>query len=302
MELRQLRYFITVLEEGNLSKAAKKLNMSQPPLSTQMKALEREIGCELFTRGARKVVPTAAGQLLRERAEAILTLCRTTEKELKEYGSGAAGTLRLGVVSSVSSLLSDEWMPGFCARHPRIRFELFEANTYQLIDQLHAGVIEMAVVRSPFPTDGVSRIPLYKEPMLAVGHASFFRGLGEGAVNLAELSERPLILYRRWEQFLLEQMEQAGGRPNVICRNDDARTTALWADAGLGIGIIPSSAAALLRGDETRTREIQDGGVSSRIEVVTVQRAQISGVGAAFLDFIRERRGDKKWGKIEDTL
>ena len=98
MELRQLRYFLAVLEEGNLSRAAKKLNMSQPPLSTQMKLLEGELGCELFLRGARRVTPTGAGRLLYERAKAITALCDETEQAVRETmrNAGATSSRRCG--------------------------------------------------------------------------------------------------------------------------------------------------------------------------------------------------------------
>jgi LysR family transcriptional regulator, salicylic acid-responsive activator of bsdBCD len=287
VELRQLRYFLAVLEEGNLSRAAKKLNMSQPPLSTQMKLLEGELGCELFLRGARRVTPTGAGRLLYERAKAITALCDETEQAVREYGEGIAGALRLGVVSSVSARVAQEWAPAFQREYPGIRFDLFEANSYQLLDQVRSGSVELAVVRTPFPEEGVTVTPLERERMLAVGRAEFFEGLAS-PLRLAALGDRPLILYRRWERILLEELERAGVRPQIVCRNDDARTTVLWADAGLGIGIVPASAAALLRGEGTLSLPLADGETSSQIALVSGRAAPLSGVGRAFLEFIRE--------------
>ena len=101
MELKQLSHFVTVVKEGTISGAARKLNLSQPPLSTQMKQLEDEFGCVLFERGSRKIQLTEAGQLLYERAVTMLELSEATRRELLDYNSGLTGALRLGVVSSV---------------------------------------------------------------------------------------------------------------------------------------------------------------------------------------------------------
>ena len=101
MELRQLTYFITVVEEGTISSAARKLNLTQPPLSAQMKQLEAECGCVLFERTSRRIQLTEAGRMLYNRALTLLELADITRQELKDYREGTSGTLRLGVVSSV---------------------------------------------------------------------------------------------------------------------------------------------------------------------------------------------------------
>ena len=150
MDLKRLYYFITVVNEGNISHAAKKLHMSQPPLSTQMHLLEKELSCVLFERGSRQIHLTEAGKLLYERALTMLELSNQTKKELLDYQNGTSGSLRLGVISSVSCTLLNQWIKNFHHQHPEIHFELFEANTYQLLEQLKANIIEIAIVRTPF--------------------------------------------------------------------------------------------------------------------------------------------------------
>lgn len=174
MELKQLSHFITVVKEGTISGAARKLNLSQPPLSTQMKQLEDEFGCVLFERGSRKIQLTEAGQLLYERAVTMLELSEATRRELLDYNSGLTGALRLGVVSSVGSSLLPLWAAAFHQAYPDIRFELFEANTYQLLEQLRSNLLELAIVRTPFHAEGFVCTSLCEEPMLAVGSETFF--------------------------------------------------------------------------------------------------------------------------------
>ena len=150
MDLKQLGYFVTVAREGSISAAARKLYLSQPPLSAQMKTLERELGCVLFERGSRKIQLTQAGRLLYDRAVALLEMSEMTRREMLDYRQGSEGTLRLGVVSSVGSTLLRRWVIRFCTGHPKIHYELFEANTYELLEELRAGLLDLAIVRSPF--------------------------------------------------------------------------------------------------------------------------------------------------------
>lgn len=134
MELKQLGYFVAVAQEGTISGAARRLNLTQPPLSAQMKLLEQEVGCPLFERGSRRIQLTEAGRMLYSRAATMLELADITRQELKDYLEGTSGVLRLGVVSSVGSTYLSRIVSGFHAEHPQIAFELMEANTYQLLE------------------------------------------------------------------------------------------------------------------------------------------------------------------------
>ena len=98
MDLKQLEYFVTVINEGTISSAARKLNLSQPPLSAQMKSLEQEIGSQLFFRGPRQIELTEAGRILYERSKDILDLSSRTLQELSDYREGKSGVLRIGIM------------------------------------------------------------------------------------------------------------------------------------------------------------------------------------------------------------
>ena len=174
MDLKQLQYFATVAKEGNISKAAKALHISQPPLSIQLKHLEEELGCVLFERGAREVELTEAGLLLYNRALSLLELSAITVQEISDLKNQTAGTLRLGAVSSVGSTLLNAWIVDLNKEYPDIHYEIFEGNTYEQIEQLKNHTIELAIVRSPFSTNDMHVIPLRTEPMMAVGNERFF--------------------------------------------------------------------------------------------------------------------------------
>ena len=113
MNIKQLQYFVTIVENGTITAAAKKLGISQPPLSAQMKLLEEELGVTLMERGARQVRLTDAGRILYRRAVSIVELTDTTLKELTDFRSGISGVLRLGTVSSCGIGLLKSKMAAF---------------------------------------------------------------------------------------------------------------------------------------------------------------------------------------------
>ena len=109
MDLKQLKYFLTVVDERQITAAARKLHMAQPPLSQQMKLLESELGTELFKRGPHHIELTDAGRLLTRRAQQLLALADSTSREIADLCQGLRGTLAIGTISSSGSIL---WHPG----------------------------------------------------------------------------------------------------------------------------------------------------------------------------------------------
>ena len=232
MDLKQLRYFVTVVETGSIYAAARKLYMTQPPLSAQMQALEQELGCPLLERGARRVELTDAGRRLYERAKTLLELEQTAREEVRACADPAGGVLRLGVVSSVAGEMVPRWLTAFTRQMPGVQLRLTEANTFRLLEQLRQGHIQLAIVRTPCPDEGLVRLPLAEERLVAVAPAGGLPAAPE-----------PLVIYRRWEPLLREQAERAGLalRPRCVC--DDARTAVQLAAAGMGVAVVPASAA-----------------------------------------------------------
>lgn len=150
MENKTLHYFVSVVEAGTISAAAKKLNMCQPPLSLSMKQLEEELGVQLLIRGSRKISCTEAGLTLYRRAKDILALYDTCKKELQDLDHKMRGTIHLGVISSSEATLLGNEMDRFITNYPNVNFELSEANTYEQIDNLEKRIIDVAIVRTPF--------------------------------------------------------------------------------------------------------------------------------------------------------
>lgn len=295
MEIKQLTYFVTVVHMGNISSAAKKLHISQPPLSLQMKLLEEELGVVLFERGARRIVLTECGKLFYERAMTVLNILDHTQDEVQNLNSGVSGLLRIGLISSASPYFIGNVLEEFCRQWQEIHFSFSEGNTYQLLELLQENVIELAVVRTPFSMDGFEGIRMKKEPMMAVGMPEFFETCKKGennTISLRELSGVPLILYRRWEEVLRDAFAKAVCEMNVRCKVDDARTALLCAQKGFGVGIMPASIVPMDREDGTMRLKIDCEELNSSILLLHAKNKQLSGAAQALVQYVMQMNTD----------
>lgn len=237
MELRQLEYFCAIADTGSVSEAARRLHMSQPPLSYQMHQLEQELKTPLFVRNRRGVELTEAGKLLYSRAADLLHYVSSTRQEVTAAGSRRV--LRLGITSSTVGTLMP-YLSRFSARYPEVRFQVQDGSTFTLFHALLEGMIDVSVVRTPLKLEDVEHRLLPPEPMIAVS-APEMQVEQEGAFSLKALEARPLILYRRYEELILSAFRAQGLHPDVFCLCDDARDAMLWAQAGLATAIFPAS-------------------------------------------------------------
>jgi LysR family transcriptional regulator, salicylic acid-responsive activator of bsdBCD len=285
MDIRQLKYFLCVAEEEQITAAAKRLNMAQPPLSQQMKLLEDELGIKLFKRGPRQVYLTDAGKILVNRARQILELSDSTLREINDFKRGLKGTLNIGTVSSSGSILLSKGMTKFHEEYRGAKFEIYEGNTFSLIDLLTRGIIEVGIVRTPFKSSHVHCKYLAEEPMIAIMNAPIDWAPGRNEISLEELKDRPLIIYRRFEQLILDTCTEHDFLPKIFCKNDDARTTVLWANAGYGVGIVPASALGLAAHTNLHIKTINEKKLHTRITAIWMKDRYLSSLAEKFLEY-----------------
>lgn len=281
MELRQLSYFTTIVNEGNISQAAKKLNISQPPLSHQMKLLEEELGVTLFERGSRRIRLTPAGKTFYDRALAILDLSQAACTELTAQKQEIQGTIRLGIISSAIEFVTRHYLAPFRRSYPKAVFELYESNSYHLLDLLRSNQIDLAVIRTPFAKAGLEMQTLPPDPFLAIGREEIWTN-NRKSLPLSALAHAPLILYRRWQPLILGYFEEQALEPHIVCTADDARTAILWASEGLGIALAPESALCSNTDPALLRRTITQPPIHSSICLVKRKERGLSLVGDAF--------------------
>lgn len=285
MNSKQLYYFTVIAETGSFTAAAKKLGLSQPPLSKQIMMLEEDLGVRLLTRGARKAELTEAGAYLYSRARDILSMMDTAADELQNFPSSSKGILKLGTISSSGNVLTGAILPGFCRLHPNVRFDVYEGNTYELLEKLKNGIIECAVVRTPFNADGFHCVSGTEEPLAAVGSPSFFEAVPEGRIRLTDLAGKPLIYYRRFDAIISMAFQNIGASPNVFCRNDDARTCLQWACAGLGVALVPESISRMKLADELAVRIIDSEETVTHMTAIYKKNGYVSNIAKEFVDY-----------------
>lgn len=280
MDIRQLTYFMVIAEEGQITAAARRLHMAQPPLSQQMKALEEELGVQLLQREPRSVTLTDAGEILYRRARQILTLTDSTRREIADFKNGLRGT-----VSSSGSVILRPALRQFHASHRGIRFEIYDGNTFRVLDMLGKGLIEIGIVRTPFKQDAFDCTLLPEEPMvLAYADTLADPSPGQPTLTIEQLQGLPLILYRRFDQLFHDVCEAHNLTPNLLCRNDDARTTLLWAETGLGYAVVPASAISPARLPQLQTKAIDEPRLRTQLAVITPKHRYLSSIARQFID------------------
>lgn len=289
MDIRDMKHFYAIVEEGNISHAAKRLNIAQPPLSKQMKQLEEELGVQLFERGSRKIRLTEAGQLLRERVEQILGLVDGTVKEITELNSGLTGTLAIGTVTTSGATLLPNWINKFHTLYPNVTFQLWEGDGYRILELLDNRVIEIGIVRAPFDSQIYESITLPDEPLvIAMKKEGVSCGKDSDIVQLSELADQPLIIPLRWKGMFLGWCERAGFNPKIICVSDGIIHNILWAKMGIGIAVVPQSSKELVADSGLIYKIIGEPTIATHTEIVWVRNRNLSASSKHFLDLFKE--------------
>jgi DNA-binding transcriptional LysR family regulator len=250
MELRHLRYFLAVAEEGHVTRAAARLGIQQPPLSQQIRALETELEVQLFRRKPRGVELTPAGEALLAEARIVLNGAEHAITAARRAARGEAGRLGLGFTSSASfHPLVPRVIREFRAASPLVSLTLEEAGTAELVDGLRAGRIDAAFVRSPIgPAVDLAIRAVLEEEMVAVLPAGHRLAGGAAAprLPLIALQGETFILYRRplgpgLYDAIIAACQRAGYSPRIGQEAPRMLATLSLVAAGLGVTLIPAS-------------------------------------------------------------
>ena len=288
MDIKQLINFITIVEEGNITKAAQKLHISQPPLSNQLKALEEELGVKLIERGSRKVTLTDVGNLLYKRGKDMVNVFESTLNEVEDFKSGIEGVLKIGAVSTCNQFIPNELISPYAKQYPKVKFELYEGNTYEVVDMIERGIVDIGVVRTPFNSENLCCLNLRTEPMVVVvnKNGEKFGFEYREKIDLKDLDGKPIVIYRRYEKLIMDVLQLNKVKANIYCLNDDSRTTIAWAQAGLAIGIVPKSIIDNSN-KEIEVYELDEEELKTQISVAWMGNKYLPRSARNLLDMIR---------------
>lgn len=197
MELRVLRYFLTVVNEESITKAADTLHITQPTLSRQLAQMEDEIGVKLFDRGSRKITLTNEGILLRRRAEEILQLVDKTEKEMTEQEKLVDGEISIGCGELASVQIVSELIKSFQERYPLVRYDIHTANADHIRERLDKGLTDIGLLLEPVDIEKYEFIRMHiKEKWVVLMRPDDPLAENE-SVTPKELSKLPVCLVKR---------------------------------------------------------------------------------------------------------
>ncbi len=197
MEIRVLRYFLTVVREEGINRAAEVLHITQPTLSRQLAQLEEEVGVKLFHRGARKITLTNEGILLRRRAEEILALVDRTERELAEQDELVEGRIVIGGGELATMQVLPEIIEDFHEKYPLVTFDIFTGNADLVKEQMEKGLIDIGVLLEPIDIEKFDFIRLREKERWVVLMRPDDSLAQKEAVSAKDLENMPLILPRR---------------------------------------------------------------------------------------------------------
>lgn len=243
-DLRQLRFFVTIAELMNVSRAAEALHISQSALSRQLQSLEEETGLRLFDRVGKRLVLTAEGEEMLPRAAGLVEQADALSIRADALARGRIGHLRIGSTPQTIAALIAPALTAFRVGHPYIEVTLLEGANLELIEMVERGAVHVAIAGPEDPSPfGVA--PLFRAELLAYLPPNDPRGRAS-TLAIEALADMPFLVLRRG--FLTREMfdhacRKAGIRPRIVLESDSPHALVAMVEAGHGIAILSSSAA-----------------------------------------------------------
>jgi len=243
VELKQLRYFIAVAEEGHFGRAAEKLHRSQPPVSMQIMKLEEELGVKLFDRNTRTVKLTDAGEVFLEKARAILHATEQAKASVGSASQGLQGNLKLGFVSSAALSLLPLVLKRYKEIYPDVELTLLELATAKQYEALAKGEIRVGIIRSSTPSSEIEVKPVVSEGYL-VALPEKHPLAKHDVLKISDLAQEAIIgspraLMPSFVDGLVELFAEAGLVPNFSQEAIHLQTMVSLVAAEMGIAILP---------------------------------------------------------------
>ncbi|MBB3112228.1 DNA-binding transcriptional LysR family regulator [Paenibacillus phyllosphaerae] len=289
MDIKQLRYFIAIAEEGQITAAAKRLHMAQPPLSQQLRAMEEELGARLFERDGRGMQLTEEGRALYKHAVRIVSSVQEAADEVQAIRHGLRGRLAIGI-----NTLSDERLPRilrlFQQRYPNFTFSIQQNDSAHLCQQLKERSIDLAIVRLPLELDGFTLHYVKSEPHYFV--TAYDCDEPGGSISFTRMARHPLIvpsteglgLY----QLIREEFMKRGLEPNIVCECSDITTLMQLVSSGFGATIVPETVVKLHRGVPVRKYALEGNPSPALFGLIGHASGWVSKAAQAFIEAYRE--------------
>jgi DNA-binding transcriptional LysR family regulator len=284
--LRQMRAVVAVARTGSLGRAAALLHLSQPALTVQLREVETTLGLRLFDRGARGAEPTPAGRGLADAFARVLEDLDAVVAGARDIAAGRSGLVRLAVLPSVGATLLPPVLAQLRAAHPGIRLAVRDAVARGVVALVKTGAVELGIGTEIERDPEIEATPLFEDRMVAVlpvGH----RFEARRTVAVAELAGEALVLMdpQSSVRMLFDRAcQEAGVSPLPACEATYMSTAVALVRAGLGIGVLPSSAVDLRTAPVLETRPIRAPEILRSISLIRRAGRTLSPAAAALAE------------------
>lgn len=197
MEVRMLRYFLTLVHEENITKAAERLHITQPTLSRQLMELEEELGVQLFKRGKGRITLTDEGMLLRRRAEEIVDLTTKTEREFSEHKNLIGGEISIGAGETYSMHLLAKGMRSFSVEYPSVKYRLYSGNADDIKERIDKGLLDLGLLLEPVNIEKYDWIKLPAKETWGVVMRKDSPLADKAFISAEDLARKPIFIPNR---------------------------------------------------------------------------------------------------------
>lgn len=289
MDIRQLRYFIAIVEERQISAAAKRLHMSQPPLSQQLKAMEKELGSILVERSGKYLEVTEAGNALYKNALEITQLMEETKTEVMEVGKGVNGKLTIGINTfSVSGL--PKVLKQFQKNYPNITYKIQQNESSYLCQLVRNRIVELAIIRLPLPLDDFSVLHLCNEPFYFI--TSKERPSFDEEISLIDIEPYPLLFPSTEglgvHYLILEAFTRFKLHLTIVGECSDMSLLMDLVAADFAASIVPETLLHRFRGYPVNAYRISDKtGLTGSVGLIWLKDHSLSKAAQNFIELIQ---------------
>ncbi|HEY4049589.1 MAG TPA: LysR substrate-binding domain-containing protein [Acidobacteriaceae bacterium] len=244
MEIHQLRYFCAVVRHGTFTRASEAQHVTQPSLSQQILKLEAELGAPLFDRMPRSAKLTVFGKAFLPKAERILRELEDAKTEMLEMTGEEKGSVVLGVIPTIAAYLLPRILSSFSMQHPLVKIQVIEEITPLILERLHVGSADMAIVALPVQGPELETTELFSERFFAVLPEDHPRAK-QKSIRLANLRDEPFLLLKEGHCFrdnLIAACRESRTRPSVAFESGQFSTILAMVSAGMGVSAVPAMA------------------------------------------------------------
>jgi DNA-binding transcriptional LysR family regulator len=289
VQLHQLRYVVSVADEGQFTRAAAQLHVAQPSVSSAVHALERELGLPLFHRTRGEVTLTGAGEAFLPWARQALADCEAGREAVRDLAGLRRGRLALGATPSLTTNLLPGALAAFHQRHPTIEMTLHEAGSRDLMERLEQGQLDVALLILPVKQAWVHTTALLDEELVLAVHPTHALAARE-SVRLSDLRDLPLVMFRDGydlREVTLAACRQAGFEPTFALEGLEMDGVLAVTAAGLGAAVVPASAVTAGRTAGLRAVRFRDAVLRRTIGLASRRDHPLPHAALAFIAELR---------------